>query len=188
MAESLRGQCLIAAKHLADPNFFKTVVLLVEHGPHGAMGLVINRPSSLLVCHALSKHFELGELSDLVYVGGPVEPVALMLLHNVADLGRDELMIVPQVYIGNSEQSFEEVFRQACESTPELRFRVFMGCAGWAPGQLEGELDRGDWHLVPGTHDLVFHEDPYAIYELTLQKVREQLPFAPPADANPQWN
>ncbi|MCH7689208.1 MAG: YqgE/AlgH family protein, partial [Planctomycetes bacterium] len=61
MCDSLRGQYLIAGKQLRDPNFFKTVVLIVEHGEDGAMGLVVNRPSSVTVGHALSEHFKLPE-------------------------------------------------------------------------------------------------------------------------------
>ena len=86
MPKSLRGQYLISGKWLRDPNFYKTVVLMVEHNAQGAMGLVVNRPSSVTVAHALSEHFNLPETDDLVYVGGPVEPSALFVLHNCEEL------------------------------------------------------------------------------------------------------
>src|SRR5262245_49962798 len=109
-----RGQLLIASPRLRDPelNFYKSVVLIAEHGDHGAMGLVINRPSSVLVSHALSKHFELDDNGELVYVGGPVEPLALFILHNADDLAETERPIVPGLHIGNSGEVFEEVLRR----------------------------------------------------------------------------
>jgi putative transcriptional regulator len=189
MAKSLRGQCLVAAKHLRDQNFYKTVVLIIEHGQHGAMGLVINRPSSLLVCHALAGHFQgLAELDDLVYFGGPVEQSALLMLHNAADLSGGDKPVVPEVFIGNSQHAFEEVVQRAGRRDPSLKFRVFSGCAGWAPGQLEGELARGDWYLFPASHQLVYHEDPYSLYEQVLQKVARQYRVVEAECPHPHWN
>jgi putative transcriptional regulator len=189
MAKSLRGQCLVAAKHLRDPNFYKTVVLLIEHGQHGAMGLVINRPSTILVCHALAGHFtNLPEFGDLVYVGGPVEPSALLILHNASDLSGGDKPVANGIYIGNSEHAFEEVVQRASRQDTELAFRVFSGCAGWAPGQLEGEVARGDWYASPATRDVVYHEDPYEIYETMLHRVAQAHRVVPDECPNPNWN
>ena len=85
MFESLRGHFLIAGCELRDPNFFKAVVLIVEHTEEGAMGLVINRPSSLSVSNALAGHFDIPETGETVYCGGPVEPDAFFVLHNVVE-------------------------------------------------------------------------------------------------------
>ena len=188
MACSFRGQLLIAAPHLKDPNFYKSVVLIVEHGDQGAMGLVINRPSSVLVSHALSKHFELPDTGDLVFCGGPVEPLALFVLHNSEDLGGSDPSVISGLYIGSSGEVFEEVVRRGAESLPDLKFRVFSGCAGWAPEQLEGEIQRGDWYLHPACRETIYHEDPYLIYDLMLQKVHEAHRLLPDASGNPQWN
>ena len=70
----IKGQFLIAGKQMRDPNFYRSVVLMVEHGESGAMGLVVNRPSNVSGARALSEHFDLPESDQLVYVGGPVEP------------------------------------------------------------------------------------------------------------------
>lgn len=189
MAKSLRGHCLIAAKHLRDPNFYKTVVLMIEHGQHGAMGLVINRPSSILVCHALAGHFhDLDEFEDLVYVGGPVEPSALLILHNAVDLSGGEKPVIPEVYIGNSQQAFEEVVHRAARRDETLKFRVFSGCAGWAPGQLEGELAQGDWYVLPAEPDWVYQDDPYSLYEQALQEVARSCRIVKEECPHPQWN
>lgn len=188
MSKSLAGQCLVASKHLRDPNFYQSAVLIVEHGSHGAMGLIINRPSSVLVRHALSQFFELQCIKQPVYMGGPVEPRALLVLHNVKELAAEERPVVPGVYIGNSENAFKEVMQRASDGAQDLAFRIFSGCAGWAPDQLEGELARGDWHTAPACRELVFHDDPYAVYDTVMQKVYEAHRLMPHNCRNPQWN
>lgn len=188
MTKSLSGQCLVASKQLRDPNFYKSAVLIVEHGSHGAMGLIINRPSSVLVRHALSEFFDLQSVKQPVYMGGPVEPRALLILHNVRELATNERPIVPGVYIGNSENAFKEVMQRAANEEQDLSFRIFSGCAGWAPDQLEGELARGDWHTAPACRELVFHDDPYEVYDAVMQKVYEANRLVPHTCPNPLWN
>jgi putative transcriptional regulator len=188
MANSYRGQFLVAAPQLRDPNFYKTVVLIAEHGEHGAMGLVVNRPSSVLVSHALSKHFDLGDTGELVFVGGPVEPLALFMLHSAEDLAENEQPIVPGLYIGNSGEVFEEVLQRGQGAMTDLKYRIYSGCAGWAPGQLEGEVSRGDWYLLPACRDMVYHDDPYMIYDTALGQVREAHRLLPHPCIDPQWN
>lgn len=188
MAKSLRGQVLVSAKHLRDPNFYKTVVLMVEHGTDGAMGIVINRPSSILVTHALAGHFQLPECTDLVYCGGPVEPAGLIILHDAPDVEERQLEVVEGLYLGCSAEAFEEVVRRSQGEEQSIRFRVFSGCAGWSPDQLEGELERGDWFVHPATQELVFDEDPYELYETMLGRVSESHQLLPRAEGNPAWN
>ncbi len=188
MAESLRGKFLVAAPQLRDPNFYKTIVLIVEHGTHGAMGLVVNRPSTVLVSHALSKYFEFCENDDLVFVGGPVEPLALFMLHSADDLAENEPSVVSGLYVGNNGDVFEEVLRRSAASMSDLKFRVFSGCAGWAPEQLEGEISRGDWHVLPACRDLVFQDDPYALYDCVLAHVKESHRILPHRCKDPRWN
>ena len=188
MPNSLRGHFLIAGKRLRDPNFVRTVVLMVEHGSEGAMGLVVNRPSSVTVAHALSEHFQLPETDDLVYVGGPVEPSALFILHNAPELDDSETPVLPGLYVGSSAQVFESVVRSSADGNPHVKFRIFSGCAGWSPGQLEGELSRGDWYHQPANAECLFHDDPYQVWELMLQKLYEAHRILPEHPANPEWN
>lgn len=188
MTQPIRGKCLVSASHLRDPNFFKTVVLMIEHGDQGAMGLVVNRPSTIPVSNALVKHFELPDAEDLVYIGGPVEPSALLVLHNAEDLAGGEREIQPNVYIGSSPESFEEVVRRIASRDEYLRYRIFSGCAGWAPGQLEQELANGDWHVVNPTPQLPFDPDPYTVYPKLLQQVYEEHRLLPHTTSNPLLN
>jgi len=188
MCESLRGRYLIAGKRLRDTNFYKTVVLMVEHGSEGAMGLVVNRPSSITVAHALSKHFQIPDTDDLVYVGGPVEPSALFILHNASEFDENETAVIPGLYVGSSAEVFETIIRASAEGNADLSFRIFSGCSGWAPGQLEGELERGDWYQQPATSDMLFLEDPYEVWDRLLLKVYESNRILPDAPNNPEWN
>ena len=188
MSKSLRGQFLIACPRLRDCNFYKTVVLVVEHNKDGAMGVIVNRPSSVTVAHALSEHFKLPETDDLVYVGGPVEPSALFILHNESELDEEETAVVPGLYVGSSAGSFERVICAAAHGDLDLDFRIFSGCAGWGSGQLEGELARGDWYTQPATAETIFYGDPYELWDDLVQKVHESNRILPHTTPNPELN
>ena len=189
MKDCYRGQFLIAGKSLSDPNFFKTVVLIVEHSDEGAMGLVINRPSSISIHNALSSHFSDFELpEEMVYCGGPVEPSALFIIHDEPKFNGSETPVIPDVFVANSAETFDRVVRHAADAPHMLRFRIFFGCAGWAPDQLEGEVERGDWLIHPASESLIFEDDPYNIWDDALTEAytaHRILPFMP---KNPEWN
>ena len=187
MSESLRGNCLVACSKLRDPNFFKTAVLLIEHGDDGAMGLVVNRPSSVTVSNALAGQFDLPETGDLVYFGGPVEPTAMFILHSAADFDPDEPAIVPGLHVASSIDVFSEVLEASCHGC-DTSYRAFFGCAGWAPLQLEGELANGDWFVVPARADLVFHRDPYAVWDFLLTEAYRSKRLLSVDCDHPEWN
>ncbi|WP_437194122.1 YqgE/AlgH family protein [Planctomicrobium sp. SH527] len=188
MSNSLRGKFLVAGCKLRDPNFFKSAVLIVEHGTDGAMGLVVNQPTSTTVSHALKGHIELPKTRDLVYCGGPVEPAALFVIHNCAKLDPDESPIIPGVYMGSSAEVFEDIVSPNTQKPCASKYRIFCGCAGWEPGQLEDELSRGDWLIVPAKSDYVFHQDPYAIWdELVAQSQKSRRLFNFQCE-HPEWN
>ena len=186
--ESLRGQFLIAGSRLRDPNFFKTAVLIVEHGPDGAMGLVVNRPSSVTVAHALTGHLELPENHELVYVGGPVEPAALFVIHNSEQIDPTESPVVPGVFMGSSAEVFQDILEAGENDDEDLRYRVYCGCAGWGPGQLEDELDRGDWFTMSANSGFVFHTDPYAVWDELLRQSYQNRRLLSLECEHPEWN
>lgn len=188
MPKSLTGNFLISAKHLRDPNFYRSVVLMVEHNQSGAMGLVINRPSEVTVSRALQGHFELPDTGDVVFSGGPVEKAALFILHNSEEFDGDEPSVVPGLYVGNSAHVFEDIVLSVNAGHEALKFRIFAGCAGWAPEQLEGEISRGDWLTVPATTEMIFHDDPYEIWELLCRQVAQQTGYLPSIPSDPELN
>ena len=188
MCESLRGQFLIAAKQLRDDNFYRTVVLIVEHNDEGAMGVIVNRPSSITVANALSEHFQLPETGQVVYIGGPVHPQDLIVLHDRDDLDPEDSPVVTGAHVGRNAEVFEQVMQMASEEDLDLRFRIYCGCAGWGPGQLEGEIARGDWFSVPASADVLFADDPMNVWDEVRCRVHREQDIVPDLPGIPEWN
>lgn len=147
---SLRGHLLVAGPALVDPNFHRTVVLVGEHGDEGAMGVVLNRVSDVTVEEALPPMAQLTAPDEPVYLGGPVEPQAVVVLADFADPARAEVVVVGNVGFLPGEVD------EAGELGDLRAVRVFAGYAGWGPGQLEGELEEGSWIVLPAQEADVF--------------------------------
>ncbi len=188
MPTSLRAHFLMAVKGLRDPNFFKSVVLMVEDGENGSMGLVLNRPSNLRVREVLEGHFDLPDVGDLVYSGGPVDPTALFILHNAGDADPGERELLPGLFVGSSATAFQDLVQRIADGDYSFRFRVFRGCAGWAPRQLQGELARGDWLTVPATAEHVLDDEPYDLWERLVAIAGRKSGVVPAIDGNPEMN
>jgi putative transcriptional regulator len=182
MEGSLTGHHLVAAPHLLDPNFFGTVVFIVEHGAEGALGLVLNRPTR----EPLQKH--LPEWADQasppadVFVGGPVS--------NEVAVGIAELPeIVPQGWepalpgIGLIDLSEGPAARGKV-----ARLRVFSGYSGWAGGQLEDEIETDSWFVVPAHPDDIFTTEPDALRTKVLRRQQGRIAIYAHFPANPKLN
>jgi putative transcriptional regulator len=157
--DSTRGQLLIAGPGLLDPNFFRTVVLIVEHSEEGALGLVLNRPSETTVDEAVAEIEGLVEPDDLLYVGGPVQASSIIILAEFEDPAQAALVAFDDVGVLASG---------AAEESAITRGRAFVGHSGWGPGQLEAELERGDWFLTGATHADAFSNEPLQLWETVL--------------------
>lgn len=162
----MRGHFLVSEMELEDPNFYRTVVLIVNHDDDGAFGLVVNRCLDIELEKALPEFG--GEPAGKIplYLGGPVEPRYLFVLHSGLPGGlRSEHASepVPGVVF---EPSFAEVSAYLREEWPgtapddKPRINLFAGYSGWGPGQLEGELAEKAWLVLPATPDIVFHPQP----------------------------
>jgi len=161
--ESLQGQLLIASPSLFDPNFRRTVVLVTEHGNHGAAGLVLNRPSEVTVDDVVPQLEWLAEPSERVWIGGPVEQNAVLVLGEFADA---EDSPVP-VFGGLGFVSLDE---EDGAGASAQRIKVFAGYAGWGGGQLEEELGREDWILEPALPEDVFAANAEALWSSVLRR------------------
>lgn len=161
---SLRGQLLVAAPSMQDPNFARTVVLVGEHNEEGALGVVLNRRSETAVEEAVPDLADLVQSQDAVHVGGPVQPSAVLVLAEFDHPEADQTMVVDHVgFLAVDDDSERDV--------SELRrARVFAGYAGWGPGQLENELEHEDWIIEPANGDDVFAEDPGALWSSVLDR------------------
>jgi putative transcriptional regulator len=157
--ESKRGQLLVAGPALQDPNFRRTVVLICEHTADGALGLVINRPTTIEVTDAVPELAALLGPGACLWSGGPVQPQSIVLLAEISeDPPEDALMVVGDVGLVLQGVDLEELAGGAD------RGRAFLGYSGWGPGQLEDELERGDWIVVPAEPDDAFREDADALW------------------------
>jgi len=161
---SLLGHLLVAGPALEDPNFRRTVVLLGEHGDEGAMGLVLNRVSPVTVADAVPPMSGLTEDEDLVYVGGPVQPQAVVVLADFVDPSLADALVLGSV-------GFLPAEMDGPTDVGELRrVRVFAGYAGWAPGQLEEELAEGSWVVLAARAADVFTTDPESLWRDVLRR------------------
>ena len=163
-SESTRGQLLIAGPELAEPNFWRTVVLVVDHGDEGALGLVLNRPSDTTVGEAVPQLSDLADPTEDVMIGGPVQPSSVIVLAEFNEPEEAALISFDQIGVLASGAPLDEV------GAGVTSVRVFAGHAGWGPGQLENELERGDWILEPATYDDAFSGDPRDLWKLVLSR------------------
>lgn len=161
--DNLKGQLLISAGGLYDPNFRHTVTLIGEHDVTGAVGVVLNRPLDVTVAEAVPTLADLVGPDEFLYQGGPVEPDQAVLLAELEIPGFLDVRVFDSVGFLTGEVG-EEV-------RPFLtRARVFVGHAGWAPGQLEGEMDVDSWITEPATADDVFTPSPDALWYDLLER------------------
>lgn len=148
--DSLTGKLLIAIPSLPDANFYRTVVFLIEHSDGGAIGVVLNRPANVRLDQLWDKLSpELSvERRDAVYIGGPVQG-PILALHNQYALS--ETHVMDGVYMTMSGEKLNQLVME-----PDCELKTFTGYSGWAPDQLESEIDRGGWLLLPAEPRHVF--------------------------------
>jgi putative transcriptional regulator len=159
---SARGKLLIAGPTLLDPNFQRAVVLIIEHSEEGALGLVLNRPSETTVGDAVSELDELIDAEDPLFIGGPVQQTALIVLAQFENAARAALVAFDDVGVLGGEDHEDP--------PPTLRARAFAGHSGWGPRQLDAEVERGDWILEPARTEDAFCEEPEALWPLVLTR------------------
>ena len=161
--DSLKGQLLVAGPGLLDPNFWRTVVLVGEHSEEGALGVVLNRASETAVEEAAPELAQLADGMGRIHVGGPVQPSAVVVLADFVEPPDEDALVVESVGFLPAEVDPDEL--------GELRrARVYVGYAGWGPGQLDGELDEGSWIVEPARADDVFTEEPEELWSTVLRR------------------
>jgi putative transcriptional regulator len=162
-----KGRLLVASHRLADPNFSETVVLLLAYEPTGAMGVVINRPTHVRLGSVLRDVEELRDRTDTVYLGGPVAGNLLLVLIRAAKRPESSQTVFGDVYVSGSLAAL----RQALGGTGTVnRVRAFAGHAGWAPGQLDREIARGDWYVAAADATKIFEMKASAIWPKLIQQ------------------
>lgn len=160
--DSVRGQLLVAAPSLLDPNFRRTVVLIAEHTDEGALGVVLSRAAPASVGEVVPDLTPLIDPDEPVFAGGPVQPNGVMVLAEFEDPGDAALPI-------DGELGFVALEAQV-EGIAVRRARAFAGHAGWGPGQLDAELAEESWFVAPFERDDAFTAEPEELWRRALTR------------------
>ena len=166
--KSLAPGMLIAVPQLLDPNFRQSVILLLQQGEEGAVGLVINRESTLSLRELCRDHkisYE-GDPGKKVRVGGPVQPEQGLVLFGSELSDSEARAVVDGLQVSASTRTLSRL----CEGTG-ARFHCFSGYAGWGPGQLDSELAESAWLIMPVELDLIFEIPSTSAWEMAIRRL-----------------
>ena len=162
---SLAGQLLVAAPSMGDPHFERTVILIIQHSPSGALGIIINKPigetSIASVFEALGQNASDVAGDMRVFSGGPVQPEVGFVVHS-ADYRRPETVAVNDRL---SMTSSLDILRDIGAKRGPAKILVAFGYAGWGPNQLEREIDERAWGIAEADPALVFDEDRDKVWD-----------------------
>lgn len=158
------GILLIAPPLLEDPNFWRSVVLLCAHGEEGSFGLILNRPTTLMLHEVLDI-----SVSYPLFMGGPVQPETLHVLHRLGDAIPEAHPVGDGIYWGGDEETLLDQLRINPPKPEDMRF--FLGYSGWAPGQLEEECETGGWILAPANVVNIFEDAPEQLWRTVLRRM-----------------
>lgn len=157
---------LIARPGMPDPNFHDSVVLVIRSARAETTGVIINRPMNRSLADLLpGKRFE--SFTDPIYFGGPVTPQGLLALFQSDKYSGPAVPMLPGVYLAVLPDSVDALLNK-----PPAKIRFFSGYSGWAPGQLQEELERGDWLVVDADAKTVFERDTSRLWEDMVQRAR----------------
>jgi len=176
---------LVATPQLLDPNFIDTVVLLLDADEEGAMGVVLNRPSPVPVVAVLADWSEIVAEPEVLFRGGPVSPegalaVALIRDHRAVPTGLRP--VTEHLAIVDLDGSADELDGSVDG------VRIFAGYAGWGAGQLEGEIEGGDWYVVPSLPPDAFQADPSDLWREVMRRQPGELAWHVNRPADPELN
>jgi putative transcriptional regulator len=180
------GTFLIANPTLGDPNFVRTVVLLCEHNDKGSMGLVINRPSEIRLVDALGDASPLPPPEEILYLGGPVQRDALLVLHRAAKAIPGAQAIRDGISLGGDMQTLLDLL--ASKRQTGDRVRVYAGYAGWGEGQLDEELGTGSWIVCPAKGHFVFDAEPDTLWEEIIRSLGSEYAYLMSMPVDPRVN
>ena len=164
--ELASGRILISVPYYNDTFFNRSVVLLTDYEGEHVAGLILNHKLPYTVRQMVD-----GLRVDApMYLGGPVLPTALFLLHSF-DSCKESARIAPGIYFG-----YDQVLLALIEhnAIPALKYRFMMGYAGWSPGQLEEEIARNMWVVGNPTPELIFHTEPDKMWEKAVQVLGDE--------------
>jgi putative transcriptional regulator len=185
-ADSMTGRLLVATPKLEDPNFARSVVLLLDHDDDGALGVVISRPTTVPVADVLPGWSDLVTVPDVLFSGGPVATDSALAVAVLGGAGDDTPIGWKPLYPGAGLVDLD--------APPELLagvldgMRVFAGYAGWGAGQLEGEIDEGAWYVVSAEPGDLLDPDAERLWRKVLRRQAGELAFVHTCPLDPTHN
>ena len=156
-----QGIFLVATDQLAHSSFKETVILITHHSEKGATGLAINRPSEYRLNEIFPEEKELRQHRDEVYLGGPVHTTSVFVLMRTKRPHANMYKIAKDLYFSAGINALTHGLENL---TGDEHARAYVGYTGWAPGQLEHEIHRGDWIIVHADPNIVFDQDHRSIW------------------------
>ncbi len=185
MVRSYAGQLLVSRPDMVDPNFDGTITFLLEHGSDGAVGVMLNRPSPLPVADPFPGWVDLSSPPASIFQGGPVQTNAIIALgrHRPDALSAADFDLpAGLVSVDLDEQP------SLLQGGGLMEIRIFAGYAGWAAGQLEGEIATGAWWVVPGFADDVFHPSPDTLWRHVMERSGKEFRWFANLPSDPSVN
>jgi putative transcriptional regulator len=162
------GMFLVAKRALDGSHFGQSVVYLVEHGEGGTLGLIVNRSSDVNLSEVVPDFEDKQATAHALHYGGPVGlPVILMLVRSESAT-EGMTHVVDDVYISSDRQILDEML---AARKPDSELRFYIGYSGWAAGQLDFELVRGDWHVVAADTDSIFSDETDSLWHRLIERL-----------------
>jgi putative AlgH/UPF0301 family transcriptional regulator len=165
---------LVASRDLADPNFAKTVILLVHYDEDSVLGLTINRHTDVAVSRLFGGLKAAKARADSIYLGGPVEISTVFALLESPDKLKDIAPVFGETYLISTKALLEKTVASAPD--PEV-FHVYVGYAGWTNAQLKREVALGMWFIFQADTDTVFDSDPDTLWQRMIRKTEQKLAY-----------
>ncbi|MGA8005832.1 MAG: YqgE/AlgH family protein [Burkholderiales bacterium] len=166
LAQPANGVLLVAKPTIVDPNFSRTVVLVTQAPDAETVGVILNRPLPLAANEVLPPELASGNYRDPVYYGGPVlRQVIVALFHSERPPPASAFHVLKDVYLSMHPDNIKMLLE-----SKRGRYRLYAGFAGWAPGQLEAELEGDGWYVLPAEEDLLFKHDTSGLWQELLDR------------------
>ena len=174
---------LVARRGLPDPNFRRTVVLVTKPRVGGPFGVIINRPLEQRLTEIFTEFETLKNRKDVLYFGGPVKPGGLVFLVRAREQPPRGMSVLKDVYFTGDTELIEKLLKR---KNPTEGLRVFAGYSGWGPDQLQREIARGDWFIVPASAQTVFQADLSGLWDKLIKRAgTRKTGYRPNATADP---
>jgi len=166
------GKLLVSSKGLPDPNFAKSVILLIQYDQQGAVGLAINRRTEAPISRVLQGVDTAKHASDPIYIGGPVELGTVLALVKSPKKLDDSTSVLSDVYLVPTKPALEKAL---AASSGSGEVRVYLGYCGWGAGQLENEVRQGGWWIFAANAGVVFDPNPGSLWPRLIVRTEQQI-------------